>query len=557
VGILVNQKSIAITINLHDALLRLRHESGSQPRLVWADAICINQKDKKEQSSQVQMMGKIYEYARCVPVWLGADDGNIAKDSFDLMKETARACRELLERYGGPTQIPQPMPENPFCQDVEKWGKLDALVSLPWFKRVWVKQEVGLAAQSVLMLGNESLDLKDMIEIPLLGFVRGDLFPPNHTTLEGMRDTFIEIWRSYGNSISWRNELSGNILRSIVEKEQESSFLKVLHVGRTFQATNPRDHVYAFLGHPTSLDPKTRTPLVNVDYTKSIFDVYYDTACAVLKAYPSNLTFLLSCVDRDRKALEENFPTWVPQWHRARPVSAFGYPSESMDDPDVQFTLLEDKSLKLSGLVFDEISWISSPMTRSDFDPTTAPLKIRPLPVISDVWRYLLKKYPIPEYIWQKILQHNLGSQYGAGRLDAFIMTMTAGRVLEGDDMAQYRSSFHAYCATIGASITGITLDKQTKYTQNGDAGLVERDIKWATNNRRFFSTKSGYFGLGHDPIQIDDACCFFTGVRLPFIIRPTQNVSRYKLVGDAYIHGVSNGEILEKKCFPIDIILQ
>src|SRR5438046_2050245 len=49
-----------------------------------------------------------------------------------------------------------------------------------------------------------------------------------------------------------------------------------------------------------------------------------------------------------------------------------------------------------------------------------------------------------------------------------------------------------------------------------------------------------GYFRLGQDVIRRGDACCVFIGARLPFIIRPTQNISCYKMVEDAFIHGVS-----------------
>src|SRR5271154_6674312 len=108
--ILVNQKRLAIAVSLYDALLHLRHESGSKQRVLWADAICINQKDKEDQSRQVQMMGEIYQHARCVPVWLGLDDQNIAKVCFTLIKETARACRELLSTYRSPSEIPKPTP---------------------------------------------------------------------------------------------------------------------------------------------------------------------------------------------------------------------------------------------------------------------------------------------------------------------------------------------------------------------------------------------------------------------------------------------------------------
>jgi hypothetical protein len=41
------------------------------PRLVWADAICIDQTNNSERGHQVNIMGEIYRTARNVVVYLG------------------------------------------------------------------------------------------------------------------------------------------------------------------------------------------------------------------------------------------------------------------------------------------------------------------------------------------------------------------------------------------------------------------------------------------------------------------------------------------------------
>lgn len=50
--------TFAVTQNLHAALKRLRLQH--QSRLLWVDAICINQDDTSEKSFQVAMMSEIY-----------------------------------------------------------------------------------------------------------------------------------------------------------------------------------------------------------------------------------------------------------------------------------------------------------------------------------------------------------------------------------------------------------------------------------------------------------------------------------------------------------------
>ncbi|KNG49330.1 HET-domain-containing protein [Stemphylium lycopersici] len=72
------------TRNLDEALRHVRKEH--EPRLVWIDALCINQSDDTEKGFQVAMMGEIYRLADCVIAWLGPE-GDGSEAAFDLMRE--------------------------------------------------------------------------------------------------------------------------------------------------------------------------------------------------------------------------------------------------------------------------------------------------------------------------------------------------------------------------------------------------------------------------------------------------------------------------------------
>lgn len=63
------ERPFPITENLYEALLRLRDETAS--RVLWIDALCINQDDLKEKGHQVAQMGRLYREATRVVVWLG------------------------------------------------------------------------------------------------------------------------------------------------------------------------------------------------------------------------------------------------------------------------------------------------------------------------------------------------------------------------------------------------------------------------------------------------------------------------------------------------------
>jgi Heterokaryon incompatibility protein (HET) len=60
-------------VEIHEGLFNAIHtlRSSTFERLIWADAICINQSDNSERSHQVNIMGQIYETAENVAVYLG------------------------------------------------------------------------------------------------------------------------------------------------------------------------------------------------------------------------------------------------------------------------------------------------------------------------------------------------------------------------------------------------------------------------------------------------------------------------------------------------------
>lgn len=64
-----NEKSLFVTDNIFQAIRQLRSRK-ARKRMLWIDAICINQKDQAEKTSQVSMMGNIYARAQRVNVWL-------------------------------------------------------------------------------------------------------------------------------------------------------------------------------------------------------------------------------------------------------------------------------------------------------------------------------------------------------------------------------------------------------------------------------------------------------------------------------------------------------
>ncbi|EON69086.1 hypothetical protein W97_08399 [Coniosporium apollinis CBS 100218] len=160
-----SQSALYITDNLRDALRALRPKSAS--RILWVDALCINQSDNVEKGWQVGMMKDIYQSASKVVVWLGKqhdhpDVAEIEKKGFEELERIGRNC----SLYGFDTIFP-PFPRAIVDQSALGHFKelakdcnglsLLAIYHREWYERVWVVQEFILAKDLILQSGSRSV----------------------------------------------------------------------------------------------------------------------------------------------------------------------------------------------------------------------------------------------------------------------------------------------------------------------------------------------------------------------------------------------------------------
>jgi hypothetical protein len=71
--------------------------------------------------------------------------------------------------------------------------------------------------------------------------------------------------------------------------------------------------------------------------------------------------------------------------------------------------------------------------------------------------------------------------------------------------------------------------------------------------NRRLFRTAKSYLGLGPLSVQPGDQVWLFLGARIPFVLRKVSDEGSWKsdhrkFVGEAYVHGIMDGEALREK---------
>ncbi|KAI8283700.1 hypothetical protein K4K56_010591 [Colletotrichum sp. SAR 10_98] len=91
--IYVNDRPFVVQDNLYQALQEFRRSRDfveGRTRMLWADAICINQDDLDERATEVKRMNEIFSTAIKSTVWLGA--------SLDLKGADAQVYFDLIER---------------------------------------------------------------------------------------------------------------------------------------------------------------------------------------------------------------------------------------------------------------------------------------------------------------------------------------------------------------------------------------------------------------------------------------------------------------------------
>ncbi|KAL8943733.1 MAG: hypothetical protein Q9211_000882 [Gyalolechia sp. 1 TL-2023] len=139
-----------VTENLYIALRNLRHNTVT--RLLWVDAVCINQGDVEERRQQVKRMADIYRLAEKVIVWLGPEtDGSaLALEALDsLASKISVDWNELTIKAESAEDVGTDWLDRniyaPFND--ETYFALVSLLNRPWFGRLWIWQEVFLAGE--------------------------------------------------------------------------------------------------------------------------------------------------------------------------------------------------------------------------------------------------------------------------------------------------------------------------------------------------------------------------------------------------------------------------
>ncbi|KAH7066448.1 heterokaryon incompatibility protein-domain-containing protein [Paraphoma chrysanthemicola] len=275
----IAKASLKVRPNLLDALRHLRRSDA--PRVLWIDAVSINQNDLSERSQQVERMGDIFRCAHRVVVWLGA-----ASSTSSLALSTLKRVADQIEYTKEALRLPSPDCVNKELHnsydasgidpDPASWHAVDEFLRRPWFDRIWVVQEIRFATPSSLVqCGNDIISWSKLRRVVIRG--RNLRLPPDSP--QKLTDRC-------------------QILFHLAPFHHYESPIELLRAIDALECSDPRDKIYGVLG----LFPPPLSEKIKPDYTKPVKEVYRRAFTAYVECTGS-LDILLTAGN-----------SWVPDW---------------------------------------------------------------------------------------------------------------------------------------------------------------------------------------------------------------------------------------------------
>jgi hypothetical protein len=532
---------IHLTASLRDALRRVRLPNTA--RNIWADQISINQQDLAERSHQVALMGKIYRKSQTTLIWLGDAADDQVEEVRALITDVNDLVRaQLSESNGSWDDMPVVSSTDTISCD-QRWASLAKMTDCPWFRRVWVVPEAGLSARPQILYGKRGIDWESFITV--LNWLRHrgtHIAYQFHIEWHAIHMDRRQVW-THANSHQVQEESAVN--GNCHPPGYPWSLLDVLSASRQLEASEPKDHIYAFLGHPSASQADTGELIVDPDYTIDTMQTYSKFAIGWLR-WTQDLNILSFVQHKDAGIPDTPVPSWVPMWNEYD-TSVLAQNGESifsagMSNKTAPQLFNHGKCLKVGGVTFDKILFRSSAFNEKDFD-----------------WgnkRDAEDRNTKGASKWAAILSHVLDPFSACiyaddQRFMACAATLAAG--MYSGSLAEFESRAAAFLSPFLVSIAPYIGHSRAQAhhdkAASSDTQLCEAEMASPLINRRFIVTQSGYYGLAPITARAGDTCCIIFGARTPFIVRPVAHLLRqYKLIGEAYVHGIMKGEIVERR---------
>ncbi|KAB8263633.1 heterokaryon incompatibility protein-domain-containing protein [Aspergillus pseudonomiae] len=585
----------------------INHIVGSKPRPLspidnqqfWIDAICINQDDIAERNAQVAIMSMIYTKASGVFVWLGVDD----ESTMRAFEATHLPSQEGIGMWYNDV-LQNHVMEDPETR-VAKQGsnetslKYQAVVNLfrrTWFQRVWIIQEIALANQIRIFCGGIEFEYHKLFIL-----FHNPNFVSRFTSRSLAQALELARWRGIGGSeVSTLTDIRLRTSKHVFERTVMVEYVKKNGISLVptwehklslsllaskvwpFRATDPRDKVFALLGLSRLSDGPQRR--IIADYTKSTSEVFIHFAkifmqgasdeplqtwhtgeCEVFECL-EGLSFVQESPDVSRRFDGQALPSWVPNFTAPLITTRLWSPRfRAGVYPDSSAAILphhDPQTLRLNGAFHDEIVSVEpqiGTLTATSFRPPNW------LGLISSMDKtYLPTGQNRVEALWRTLMTNKLSST-------------------SDDPVHNARSSFRFFMQKAlwslthqsdEETITNLKLVRETdenntlptweeiqQYGAKDEVGEPRGMVRIDDHDfdqtfvhfyrgRLLYRTKRGYIGLGPWSVQAGDEVWVIAGARTPFVLRKSlidnsSDTERRSLIGETYVHGIMDGELI------------
>ncbi|CAH0030156.1 unnamed protein product [Clonostachys rhizophaga] len=576
---LLNGDETHITKNLAIALEHLRDVH--QEITLWVDALCIDQRNDQEKSDQVSRMRDIYKRAESVRVWLGPSSYGVdlVMDRFEKLGRGILNMGMQEAVFSSPLwdfntlkQVLADKPQDSILPLLDIFWKLQGaftdLTLREWWSRIWTLQEFVVAKDVVFQCGKKLQNL-DVFEIAVVSVMKFFFF---------MKLSVFQTWRekrmqpdnySYerGRGLM-RVQITERftIRRGYVDTQDHSRhsmgyLLETLYVtwinGGELKATDPRDKIYALLGLAWDSDSLGIIP----DYKKSIQDIYTEVVGKVIAKH--DLSLLLNCKYNPSSGL----PSWVPDFRQGLAMSArltlddefcagsAGIVANGAQPLDGSPNILGVKGSRIGRVLDTGTSLMISEQDSLDFSGIRR--------FISEIEGFLLQsasmdicpygatngdyeghgptwlqeaRYRIPVADAQTNADFHSVGRATASSKAKFDSLMEFYRLY--DEMAGQGQSLSPALKASIMKVWELGFNKWGHYF-----GIVQDN-----HGRKPFITTNGYVGVGPEEMEVGDDIFIFLGATVPYVLRAAQGSSRSILIGNAYAHGVMDGEFMGKR---------
>ncbi|KAI1462308.1 HET-domain-containing protein [Annulohypoxylon moriforme] len=370
-SILVDGRTFWVTNNLYLALQRLRLETSS--RVMWIDAICINQANDDEKSVQVAMMGTIFANCQKAIMWLGEDPKvpdmmPLSSPPPSLRAQHAFAVCRVLGQGKHIDQQPCFSERFSDSQLLENWTDgLQLLLDMPWWNRIWVVQEMALSREVEFAFASETCSYT--------------MFQDFYHSLHKHSTQCCALWwnkTGAGTAGSLKRKIKKIFnrldplvrIRRSMRKKEKISLSELRKRLWYFKATDSRDLIYGLLGmvtdwgNVTPLVPNYKLPVRTVICEALVKSIQQSGSLEILQGNSWSFSKNMKIWDT------EGPPTWMkdligfkPQAPKAPLTSIFS--ASKVACPRV--SLIDGSMLRIRSLKVDTIKNVVYPVPADDF----------------------------------------------------------------------------------------------------------------------------------------------------------------------------------------------